>query len=168
MAGLFGCYYFKSFRCWTWCGSDTHACSFIHALIWHGTGCSAPAVFVSASEEHMLWAQYSGWQDRKISFYWHTAWQHLIWPQLTDVLLKFPCHMYRSHAQYRWRFHARFTLSWVRLKSLLFDVVVNMLCLNKCNSCQEKKTETEAAAVPLAPYLVLHIFNTAKLKKLLH
>ncbi len=47
-------------------------------LIWNDTGYS----------EHALWAQYNSWQDRKISFYWHMAWQHLIWPQFTDVLLK--------------------------------------------------------------------------------
>ncbi len=28
---LFGCYYFKSCRCWTWCGSDTLAHSFTRA-----------------------------------------------------------------------------------------------------------------------------------------
>ncbi len=32
-------------------------------------------------------AQCNSWQDRKISFYWHMAW-HLIWPQVTVVLLK--------------------------------------------------------------------------------
>ncbi len=41
-----------------------------------------------ALKEHALRAQYNSWQDRKISFYWHMAWQHLIWPQFTDVLLK--------------------------------------------------------------------------------
>ncbi len=42
--------------------------------------------FVHAIEEHMLQAQLV--QDRKVSFYWHMAWQNLIWPQFTDVLQK--------------------------------------------------------------------------------
>ncbi len=45
-------------------------------------------IFVRAIEEHVLRAQYNGRQDRKIHFYWHMAWQYLIWPQFTDVLLK--------------------------------------------------------------------------------
>ncbi len=55
---------------------------------WYRLQAEHTAVFVRAIEEHALWAQYNGWQDRKISFYWHTAWQHLFWPQFTDVLLK--------------------------------------------------------------------------------
>ncbi len=36
------------------------------------------AVFVCAIEEHVLQAKYNVWQDSKIRFYWHMAWQNLL------------------------------------------------------------------------------------------
>ncbi len=71
---LRGCCCFKSCRCWTCINM---------ILRWNWYRLQHVAVFV-----HALRAQCNGWQDRKIHFYWHTVWQHPIWPQFTVILLK--------------------------------------------------------------------------------
>ncbi len=59
---FFGCCYFKSCRCWTWHGSDTHSrCN----MKWYRLQCMPPYL--------------------SICFYWHLAWQHLNWPKFTVV-----------------------------------------------------------------------------------
>ncbi len=95
------------------------------------------AVFVPATEEHALWAQYDGWQDRKISFYW----QHLIWPQFTDVLLKLLV---------IWTVSALVWLAPVAEAKWSASEKSSVLCgrkdalhLNKCNSCQEKRQKQQ-------------------------
>ncbi len=95
------------------------------------------AVFVPATEEHALWAQYDGWQDRKISFYW----QHLIWPQFTDVLLKLLV---------IWTVSALVWLAPVAEAKWSPSEKSSVLCgrkdalhLNKCNSCQEKRQKQQ-------------------------
>ncbi len=96
------------------------------------------AVFVHAIEEHVLQAQHNGCQDRKNCIYWHLTWQHLIWPQFTDDLLKLPRHMYH--------FHARLTSAWrwgevecTSEKSPVWSGHKDVLHLIKSNSCQEKR-----------------------------
>ncbi len=101
---LFGCCYFKSCRCWMWCGSDTHARGFIHALIWNDTGYRACCRICACNwRAYATSPVYSGWQDREFFFfYWHMAWQHLIWLQVIDVLLELLCHLYCFCARLTW------------------------------------------------------------------
>ncbi len=82
-------------------------------------------IFVCAIEEHALGAQYKGWQERKIHFYWQT---------------KLTRHLYL--------FHASLTRAWrwgevecTSEKSPISYGYKDVLHLNK------KKKETEAAVV---------------------
>ncbi len=100
---LFGCYYFKSCRCWTWRGSDTHARSFICALKWNDRLTGQENISSDLSSLLFCW-----------SFWSPVPSSALVW--LAPG--------------------AELKLERVsRVECARKDV----LCLYKCNSCQEKR-----------------------------
>ncbi len=148
VSSLFGCYYFKSCRCWMWCRSDMHPCSFFLALIWKKIQATAhAAIFVHAIEEHALRAQYNGWQDSKICFYWHMAWQYLIffnnkkiWWQFADFILKLPHQLFCVSLTSAWCWGV---VGCASEKFPVWSDRKDILHLNKCNSCQEKNRQKQ-------------------------
>ncbi len=85
------------------------------------------------------------WQDRKFSFYWHMAY----WSSSSLVL--FPCSLDSPLAL------RRFGVSIWKVSHK------DVMCLNRCNSCQEKRTNQQlwVGWPTLALLIALNIFNAS-------
>ncbi len=137
---LFGCCYFKSCRCWTWRGSDTHARSFIRAYeIWNDRLRHAlPYLCVQLKSTHYKQCIMA---DRTGKFVFTD-----IWP---DNISSVHCSTEAPRHLYRFRTRLTSTCCWGKLEwasenSPIWCGRKVILRLNKCNSCQEKRDRSSS------------------------
>ncbi len=157
---LFGCYYFKSWRCWMWCNLARMLIVSHLNMKWYRLQCAPSYLCMQLKSTHY---EPSIAADRTGKWIFTDIWPDNNSSDCSSLLFCWSCLVTSNVSMLIWLAPGAEAKWSVRLKSLLFDVLIKTFCI-KINAINVKKKETEAAVVSG----VANLSSASAFKGLLH